>query len=122
MSEPYAAIESADQPPLTYSDSMSLMVACAGAYSGGRPLKLGEPCTHSELSRNPGYRNRRAGLVLELSGDELQRLILAALTPDEVSRLRARHGLVDELSTELYAADTRAALEPKVRVPTEPAQ
>jgi hypothetical protein len=122
VSEPYAAIESADQPPLTFSDNMSLMVACAGAYSGRRPLKLGEPCTHSELSQNPGYRYQRAGLVLELSGDELQRLILAALTPDEVSRLRARHGLVDELGTELYAADTDAALEPKVRVSTEPAQ
>ncbi len=119
MSEPFATLESEDQPPLVFNDAMSLMVACAAAHSGGRPLKLGTPCTRSELSQRPGYRYRRTSVTLELDADELQRLILNALTPNETKRLRARHGLIEELSTQLYAADTHTALAPKVRVPVE---
>ena len=119
MSEPFAILESEDQPPLVFNDAMSLMVACAGAYSGGRPLKLGAPCARSELSQRPAYRYRRADVTLELDIDEVQRLVLNALTPNEAERLRARHGFIDELSAQLYAADTHAALAPKVRVATE---
>ena len=119
MNEPFATLESKDQALLEFNDAMSLMVACAAAYSGGRPLKLGAPCACSELSQQAAYRYRRAGITLELDADELQRLVLNALTPSEVKRLRARHGLIDELSTQLYATETHVALAPKVRVPME---
>ena len=119
MNEPFAALESKDQALLEFNDAISLMVACAAAYRGGRPLKLGAPCACSGLSRQAAYRYRRTGITLEPNADEPQHLVLNALTPSEVERLRARHGLMEELGAQLYATETHVALAPKVRVPTE---
>ena len=119
MNEPFAALESKDQALLEFNDGMRLRVACAAAYRSGLPLKLGAPCACSGLSRQAAYRYRRTGITLEPNDDEPQHPVLNRLAPSEVERLRARHGLMEELSAQLYATDTHVTLAPKVRVPAE---
>ncbi|MEJ2059637.1 MAG: hypothetical protein P8Y64_04015 [Gammaproteobacteria bacterium] len=112
-------IEGADGALQHYPDPMALMVACAGDYSGHKPMQLGEPLAASRLSGRPGYLYRRDDIEIVLTRDELLRLILNALTPDEFRKLRELFGALNEIGPEFYDQDSGKALQPKVKVPQD---
>ncbi|MDX5333697.1 MAG: hypothetical protein LPK58_06590 [Gammaproteobacteria bacterium] len=94
----------------------ALLVACAGHYSGMKPLAVGEPGTVSLLSGEPGWRLRVEGVEFALTLDEFVHLALHALPAAQVLKLRETCGGLALIGPDHYDADGRA-LQPKVRVP-----
>lgn len=96
----------------------NLLVACAGHYSGMKPIKLGEPGHRSLLSDAPAYLVRVETAEVALTIDEFVHLALNALNPDQYRTLREACGELGLLGPDYYDPGTGKALQPKVRVPT----
>ena len=111
-------IEDAEGTIRRYTDE-GLLVACAGDYSGHKPMQIGDPGPPSVISGEPGYRYRSGDVEIPLTRQEMRHLILHALTPSQYFALRERYGLFPEIGTDHYDPETGDALAPKVRVPSE---
>lgn len=94
----------------------ALLVACAGHYSGMKPLAVGDPGAVSLLSGKPAWTLRIEGVEFGLTLDEIAHLALNALPAAQVLKLRETCGRLTLIGPDYYDADGRA-LQPKVRVP-----
>lgn len=94
----------------------NLLVACAGHYSGMKPLRIGAPGYPSLLSQEPGYLVRMDDVEVALALDEFIHLALHALSPEQYGQLHDACGQLSFTGSEYYDPDTGKALQPKVRV------
>lgn len=87
--------------------------AIIAAHAGAAGLKLGEPCAPSFLSGQPGYLYRNDQLEVALTGDELVRLFMSNLRPDEFFKLANQFGVFYEISGQFYDDESGGATSPR---------
>ncbi len=114
---PPGAVELVDAEGTVKSlEGENLLVACAGHYSGMKPIKIGEPGYPSLLSGEPGYLVRTESVEVPLTLDEFIHLALNALNPAQYNRLREACGEIALIDAHYYDPESGKALQPKVRV------
>jgi hypothetical protein len=98
----------------------AILVACAGAYAGHKPLRLGTAGPASLLSGKPGYLLRVEDVELALTEQEILHLLLHALPPAHYFTLRESFGSFAPIADAYYDPQTGAAIQPMVRVSSAP--
>ncbi|WP_018234396.1 hypothetical protein [Thioalkalivibrio thiocyanodenitrificans] len=76
-------------------------------------LELGPAVQASDLSGAPGYLYRAEDVEIALTIEEIRRLVLRALTPEEYFKLRTRYGVFFEIHDDFYDSLSGAACQPK---------
>lgn len=87
----------------------------SGAHSGASGMGLCEPVPNlpSILSGQPAYLYRNDKLEVALTGDELVRLFMSNLRPEEYFKLVHHFGVFYEISSRVYDEDTGIATSPR---------
>lgn len=83
------------------------------AHSGPAELALGEPCTVSQVSGKPAYLYRNDKVELALTAEELCRLFMSNLRPEEFLAIVKQVGVFYEISGGRYDESTGIALSPR---------
>ena len=99
----------------TFDPNKILACVYDGEARKMRPIARSDgKSVESELS--PGHAAvwyRVDDVELRLRPDELERLVMCRLTPDEFKKLRDRHGIFFEIHSDFYDEETGEALQPK---------
>jgi hypothetical protein len=83
------------------------------AHSGPAKLELGDPCTMSFISGEPGYLYRNDKVELALTAEEICRLVMGSLRPEEFLAIAEKVGVFYEIAGSRYNEGTGIALDPR---------
>lgn len=88
--------------------------AILAAHKGPKGFPLGESIAVSDISNEPGYIVRFDAVQLALTAQEMVRLFMHSLRPEEFFALANKYGIFYEISGKFYDEDTGVADDPRL--------